>query len=132
MAFLSVTRLRLRSVRFLPHFVWHAVGSQRQAVKAPGNLRVLVRRSRGLVFWTATLWQDRESMAAYRGSGAHRTAMPGLKEWCNEAATAGIATDLTADTLTWDAAVGVLQQHGRNSAVRFPSPAHQSGKMLLD
>jgi hypothetical protein len=38
MVVLSVTRLRLRSIRFLPSFLWWSLLSAVQAKRAPGNL----------------------------------------------------------------------------------------------
>ena len=84
---LSVTRLRLRSVRFLPSFMWHASRSFRQSVASPGNRRSLVRRI-GLSFWTLTAWQDETSLREYILGGAHGRALPKLKHWCDEASTA--------------------------------------------
>ncbi len=38
MVLMSVTRLRIRSIRFLPQFVWFTLLSLRQAKKTSGNL----------------------------------------------------------------------------------------------
>ena len=40
MAIISVTRLRLRSLRFFPGFLWYTRRSIRQAKRTPGNLGV--------------------------------------------------------------------------------------------
>src|SRR5438477_7477645 len=67
----SVTRLRIRSVRYLPAFIWRTVSTQRQTVRAPGfvggRLLMDVRRT----FWTLTVWESEKAMKVFRGSGAH-------------------------------------------------------------
>jgi heme-degrading monooxygenase HmoA len=88
MALVSVTRLRLRSPRYLLPFLWHALLTTRQANHAPGNLGSVTRVSGGLVFWTMTLWQDEAAMKDYRNSGAHLKVMPKLRQWCDQSATA--------------------------------------------
>jgi hypothetical protein len=85
MNLVSVTRLRLRKIRFLPGFAWFAILSSIQSKKAEGNLETLTVKDRGLVFWTITVWRNLETMRAFRNSGNHRTAMPKLVEWCDEA-----------------------------------------------
>jgi heme-degrading monooxygenase HmoA len=80
MPFVSITRLRLRSWRFVPGFLWHALLSGRQARSAPGNLAALTLRDANLTFWTCTVWQDEAAMRAFMTSGAHRDAMSRLPE----------------------------------------------------
>ena len=87
MAFVSVTRLRLRHWRFLPVFFWHTIPSFRQARQAKGNLSADVLNDRQWAFWTRSVWVDESAMRAYMTSGAHMKAMPYLMEWCDEAAT---------------------------------------------
>ena len=50
----SVTRLRVRSLRYLPAFLWQTFLSQRQVVRAPGfsGGKLLIDRRR--TFWTLT------------------------------------------------------------------------------
>jgi hypothetical protein len=86
--FLSLTRLRLR--RWRTFFAFMPV-SQRcidQAVADPACFGVATYAGPGFTFWTATLWRTEHDMKQYLGSGAHRVAMPLLREWCSEAATA--------------------------------------------
>ena len=85
MNLISVTRLRLRKLRFLPGFAWFAVCSSMQAKRSEGNLRTLTIKDRGLIFWTITVWRDQAAMRVFRNSGNHKVAMPKLFEWCDEA-----------------------------------------------
>jgi Domain of unknown function (DUF3291) len=119
----SVTRLRVRSVRFLPSFLWHTFQSQRQAERIPGFLCGRLLIDSGLTFWTLTVWQSEETMRRFRGSGAHARVMPRLPEWCNEAAYAHwIQTENSIPT--WEEAYERLLAEGRLSRVEHPSQNH--------
>ena len=85
MVFISITRLRVRSFRYLPQFLWFAFLSQRQAKRSPGCFGARVLRDAGNAYWTSTAWENEAVMRAYISSGAHRRVMPKLKEWCDEA-----------------------------------------------
>ncbi len=74
MYFISVTRLRVRSLRFLPAFFLDAARSQRQVAAAPGFLAGSLLPDRRWTFWTLTLWDSADSMRAYMTTGAHRVA----------------------------------------------------------
>jgi hypothetical protein len=124
----SLTRLRLRSSLFFPGFAFHALSSMRQTTQADGCLGATARRANGS-FWTLTLWEDVESMRAYMLSGAHRSAMPHLVNWCDEAATARF--DWAESTLPgWDIAEQHMASHGKLSPVKHPSAAHKAGLTL--
>jgi hypothetical protein len=84
---LSLTRLRLASIRNLPGFLKISGASIEQATKDPNCLLGATYLGPGLTFWTATLWTDEAAMQSYVRSGAHREAMPYLGRWCSEAAT---------------------------------------------
>jgi quinol monooxygenase YgiN len=86
MPFASITRLRLRSIRFVPRFIYDAFRALQQARASDGCLAADVRTIKARVFWTRTLWRDGAAMSAYRASGAHRATMPKLQHWCDEAA----------------------------------------------
>jgi hypothetical protein len=125
MAFISVTRLRVRSAWYLPGFFWHAIQSQSQAKKAKGNLGVGVLNDANLVFWTRSAWTDKAAMRAFMLSGPHRKAMPALLDICNEASL----VDWTQDSATlpdWKEAHRRLVAEGRRSKVRNPTPAHDA------
>jgi heme-degrading monooxygenase HmoA len=85
MPFVSITRLRVRSWRYLPGFFVAALRSRWQARNASGNLAVSVLRETDNTFWTRSLWVDEAAMKAFMASGAHRAIMPRLLEWCDEA-----------------------------------------------
>ena len=122
MTFISVTRLRLRSIRFLPGFVPHAVRSRTQAACAPGFQGGALLMDR-LAFWTLTGWDARESMRAYMRAGPHRTAMPRLAGWCDEASVVHWEQDGEA-LPAWPEAVRRMREEGRPSPVRHPSAEH--------
>ena len=128
---LSVTRLRLRSFLYLPSFIIASRSITRQARNTPGNLGIELRKTRGLAFWTLTRWQNRESMASFRGSGAHRKAMPKLKRWCDQAAVASWETDDEVFP-DWNEARQRLAERGRLSLVLYPSPDHAQGRVVVD
>jgi hypothetical protein len=121
----SVTRLRVRSLRYLLAFLWQTFLSQRQVVRAPGfsGGRLLIDRRR--TFWTVTVWHDERAMKAFRGSAAHAKVMPRLAEWCDEAAYAHWTSD--GDSLPdWQEAYKHLIAEGRLSRVAHPSPDHDA------
>jgi len=128
MALAALTRLRLRSWRFVPLFLWHAARSASQAKRAEGCLAVRLRQENG-VYWTMTLWRDREAMRAYMISGAHMKAMPKLLHWCDEASVAEWEQD-EGDLPRWSEARRKLLALGRVSKVNNPSPAHLRGEVL--
>lgn len=125
MPFVSVTRLRIRSVWFMPWFTLHALSTQRQCKRANGFLGGSLLPDRRLTFWTMTLWQDQADMRAYVTGGAHFKAMPKLLDWCNEASIVHWTQD---DVLSpsWEEADRRIRTQGRLSKVRHPSAYHAS------
>ncbi|MEI6322703.1 MAG: DUF3291 domain-containing protein [bacterium] len=123
MALVSVTRLRLRKLRFLPGFALLAVRSSIQAKRAEGNLQTLTIKDRGLTFWTITVWRDQEGMRAFRNSGDHKVAMPKLFEWCDEATY--VHWEQESDTVPdMKSAYHRLLAEGVVSRLRYPSENH--------
>jgi hypothetical protein len=131
MTLVSVTRLRLRSIRFLPGFVLHTGLSTRQVRRAAGFLGGYLAGSSGFAFWTVTLWADQAAMRQFRSAGAHLDAMRKLIDWCDEAAATHweqFGTALPAP----EAASMRLHRDGRPSKVRHPSTAQASGQTWPD
>jgi hypothetical protein len=122
MAFVSVTRLHLRSVRFLPQFLVYAFSSARQAQKSAGFLGGRLMRDKSKAFWTLTVWSDAKAMEAYRIAGMHLAAMPKLLNWCDEASLAHWTQD-SAGVPEWSEAYRRMVEDGRPSKVNHPSAA---------
>jgi len=121
----SVTRLRVRSVRYLPPFVWETFLSQRQASRALGFLGGSLLLDVHRTFWTLTVWESERAMKAFRGTAPHAKVMPRLVEWCDEAAYAHwLPTG--ASIPSWPEAYEQLVAGGRLSRVARPSPAHDA------
>lgn len=123
MIFVSLTRLRIRSLRFLPAFALHTLRAKQQVRKSPGFQRGALLVDRQWTFWTLTAWDSPESMRQYMISGAHKEAMPHLLEWCDEAS---VVHWEQADTAfpSWEEAHRQMISGGRASKVRKPSPEH--------
>jgi quinol monooxygenase YgiN len=122
MVFISVTRLRIRSMRFLPAFLWHVLFVRRQVGQAPGGLGFQLLNEGPHVFWTLSAWSDEAAMRAFMMSGAHRKSMPKLLDWCDEASVGHWQHgDATLPDLR--EAHRRMVAEGRMSKVRYPSAA---------
>ena len=128
MFFVSVTRLRLMSLRNLPAFLWFSLRSMLQARTSKGNMDVQTLKDRGLVFWTITVWRTEEDMRAFRNSGAHLKVMPRLARWCDEAVYAHWSQE-RADPPSWSAAWERLEKEGISTRLDKPSPDHLARKI---
>jgi hypothetical protein len=125
MTFISVTRLRVRSIVYLPQFFWYTIRSIRQAERSSGFLGGGLLRNSKNVFWTVTAWKDEVAMNAYRTGGAHRRAMPKLIHWCDEAAVLHW-TQESAEIPIWQELHRRMVEEGRLSKVNHPSPDQAS------
>ncbi len=131
MTFVSITRLRLRSLRFFPLFAVHTLASTRQVRSAPGLILGRFGLEGVTDFWTLTAWQDAASMRAYRNTAAHMKAMPKLLGWCDEASV--VHWEQPGDILPSAAeALRRMVSEGRISKVRHPSPGHAAGQIAPD
>ncbi len=123
MTFVSLTRLRIRSFRFVPPFALHTWRSIRQIKRATGFQTGAVLADRSFAFWTMTAWDSEDSMRTFMASGAHKIAMTHLLEWCDEASVAHWAQ--TENRIpSWMEADRLMRDTGRPSKVRYPSPRH--------
>ena len=124
MPFVSVTRLRVRSRRYVPGFLIQSLRSALQAKGAAGNLAVSVLRDADRAFWTCTVWLDEAAMRSFMQSGVHRRVMVRLPEWCDEAALVHWVQN-TDQPPSWAEAHRRLQREGRRSRVSHPSEAQR-------
>jgi heme-degrading monooxygenase HmoA len=109
MSVIGVTRLRVRSVRFLPAFALHFLRTRKQVRRAPGFQGGSVLQDRHWTFWTMTAWDSQE--------------MPYLLDWCDEASV--VHWDQPEDGLpSWLEADRRMRESGRASKLRNPSPQH--------
>jgi len=120
MALVSITRLRVRSWRYLVPFIILAIRSSRQAKRAEGNLAVSLLQDAKLTFWTRTVWTTESAMKSFMLAGAHGQAMRRLLEWCDEAALVHW-TQESNEQPDWQEAHRRLQKEGRRSKVNHPS-----------
>jgi hypothetical protein len=124
MPFVSITRLRVRSWRYLPAFLFQALRAARQAKAASGSLAVSVLRDADLAFWTRTVWIEEAAMRSFMVSGTHRRVMPRLLEWCDEASVVHWVQD-SPEPPSWPESHRRMQQEGRRSKVNHPSEAQR-------
>lgn len=125
MAFVSVTRLRVRSFGYLLQFAWQTLLSARQAERTSGFLGGRLLRNAENTFWTITAWKDETAMNAYRIAGSHRSVMPKLLNWCDEAAVVHWNQE-TSVLPSWEDAHRRMVKEGKPSKVNYPSPAQAS------
>ena len=123
MPFISVTRLRVRSIRFLPFFLLYTYRSLRQVKKSTGFQCGRLLADRSSTFWTMTAWDDQENMRRFMTTDSHKAAMPRLLDWCDEASV--VHWDQAEGALpSWTEADQRMRASGRASKVRNPSPHH--------
>ena len=123
----SITRLRVRSIFYMPIFMLHAMRTGSQVQKADGILGADTRFEKNNVVWTKTVWSDETQMKKYRGSGAHQIAMRILSEMCNEASVARWQQEST-ELPTWEEAHRRMLTEGKQSKVKHPSELQAAGK----
>jgi hypothetical protein len=120
MPFISVTRLRVRSVFSLPKFMLANKASVRQLYQTKGFLGGKELVDKNFTFWTLTMWNDETSMREFRNSTAHRKAMQKLPFWCSEASYFHWIQE-EAVLPSWHIASQKLLQEGKLTKVRKPS-----------
>jgi Domain of unknown function (DUF3291) len=125
MVFVSLTRLRIRSARFMPMFILHTLRAISQVKRAPGFQTGALLPDRHWTFWTITAWDSYESMHAFMISDSHKQAMPHLLHWCDEASVVHWTQPETA-LPSWSEADQRMRKEGRPSKVLHPSPNHAS------
>jgi hypothetical protein len=123
MALVSVTRLRVRSWRYLGGFIFHAFRTALQASVSDGACKVVLFRDKQNAYWTCTVWQNEKPMNAFVSSGVHVKVMPKLMQWCDEASVVHWRQAETS-VPSWNEIHRRMQSEGRRAKVSHPSEAH--------
>jgi heme-degrading monooxygenase HmoA len=130
MIFISVTRLRVRSIFYLLPFFRSNEASARELKKSKGLIKAKELIDKNLTFWTITMWEDEESMRNFRGCRSHKFAMQHLSKWCNEASYHHWVQD-DIEFPNWDTVSEKLYSQGKLSKVKQPSKAQIENKFPL-
>lgn len=123
MPFVSATRLRIRSWRFLPAFFLSTLGIRAELRRADGFLGGSLLADRNRTFWTLSVWQSADAMQRYILTGAHKRAMPKLVHWCDEASIVHWEQGTTAKP-DWSEVNIRMRNEGRPSHLPNPSNSH--------
>ena len=125
MYFISVTRLRLRSVFSFPAFFIANERSVKELIRTAGLVAGKELIDKGMVFWTVTVWRDMESMKAFRNSTPHRKAMQRLPDWCDEGTYVHWQQE-DATIPSWQQVHERMLADGKVSKVRQASARHNN------
>lgn len=123
MVFVSVTRLRLKSPFYMPVFMWNNWLTSRQISKTPGFLGGKLLVDANQAYWTMTAWDEQAAMKIFRNSGAHRSVMPKIQDWCDEASVVHWKQAKTS-LPNWADVHQRLITEGFLTKLLKPSPAH--------
>lgn len=125
MPFVSVTRLRVKSILYLIPFMRANEASVKALKTSEGLIKGMELIDKKLTFWTMTIWEDEASMKGFRSSLAHREAMQHLPNWCNEASYHHWIQD-GLEYPDWQSVAQKLFTEGKLSKVRNPSSAQMN------
>jgi hypothetical protein len=123
MVFISVTRLHLQSLLYLPAFGWNNLLTIWQTINTPGFLGGKLLRDDNQTFWTITAWDEQAAMKIFRNSGAHRNVMPRIQDWCDEASVVHWRQEDT-NLPDWREVHHRMVTEGFRTKLSNPSPAH--------
>ena len=127
MPFVSVTRLRVKSMLYLIQFMRANEASVKALKSSAGLIKGKELIDKHLTFWTVTLWENEASMKEFRGSLSHRNAMQHLPLWCNEASYHHWIQEEN-EYPDWNTIAEKLFTDGRLSKVRNPSKAQTENR----
>ena len=123
---ISITRLRVRSILYLPLFMLHAFRSGAQAQQAQGIQAFATRIEAWDTHWTKTVWSEEATMKRFRSSGAHQRVMRILSEICSEASYTRWEQE-NPEPPTWEEPQRRMLAQGVLSKVKHPSSFHLAG-----
>jgi hypothetical protein len=126
MYFISATRLRVKSIFFLPSFFISNEASLKELKVTKGFIEGKELVDKKLTFWTLTLWESDGDMRAFRNSVPHRKAMQQLPNWCDEASYTHWMQE-EKSLPDWTTVYNKMITEGKTTKVRKPS-ANQTDK----
>jgi quinol monooxygenase YgiN len=121
MTIVVITRLRLRDPAWLDAFFAAASAALDAALKSDGNVGGDAIAEANNTWWTSSAWQDRASIGAFVRSDAHRRAMDGMNDWCDEATFVDWEQDDDA-VPDWQTAYQHLVADGRSAKLPHGTP----------
>ncbi|ELS33890.1 MULTISPECIES: hypothetical protein [Pseudanabaena] len=123
MLYLSVTRLKLKSFRYLLSFLFYTDQILREIRASEGYLQGKLMATHNLSMWTMTLWTSEESARNFYLSGSHQLAMEKISEWTSEAVHINHPTNW--DQLPpWTDVTQLLANQGHFVPLTNPSENH--------
>ncbi len=123
MYFVSVTRLRVRSIRFMLQFFRANEASIKAIRKSDGYLGGKELVDKSFTFWTVTVWDSDKAMKFFRNNDPHKTAMRNLPEWCNEGSYIHWLQE-SSEIPGWDILYSRMIAEGKLTKVKHPSLRH--------
>jgi len=124
MVFISLTRLKVRSLFFLPAFFRANEAAVKELIKTKGFITGVELIDKGPVFWTITCWNGETDMKSFRNGPAHRKAMQKLPDWCCEATYTHWLQEDVPTTIDWKLMHEKIVQDGKLTKVRKPTQNH--------
>jgi Domain of unknown function (DUF3291) len=98
---------------------------RRSLEKATGFLSAKLLADRNGTFWTMSMWEDMDSMRAFRNSGLHRAVMLKAAKWCDQASV--VRWETQADELPgWAEGHRRMSESGTLSPLQVPSADYKA------
>ncbi|MEP2025676.1 MAG: hypothetical protein ABJH98_04220 [Reichenbachiella sp.] len=110
--YVSITRLKLKSIWLLPRFARQSNKAAQQAKAAPGNLKVKLSNRWFRYFYTITHWNSKQAMQQFMINGDHKEAMQHWNKYASEVKAHGYETDQPPN---WKDARLIMENEGRTT-----------------
>ncbi|UXX77767.1 hypothetical protein N7E81_10335 [Reichenbachiella carrageenanivorans] len=91
--YVSITRLKLKSIWLLPKFAKQSGRVAKQAQDSPGYIKVKLSNRWFRYFYTLTLWRSRADMQQFVIHGDHKVAMQEWSKFATEVKALGYETE---------------------------------------
>ncbi len=125
MSLLSVTRLKLKSPRYLPAFLINTERIAREIRTSEGFLQGQLMGTFNLSMWTMTLWNSEATLKKFYLSGTHQKIMGKLSEWSSEAASVHMEVN-NHQLLIWNDVIAEICRTGYFATLQEPSLDHRN------